>query len=231
MKICAISDMHGQFDFAIEPCDIVMICGDIMPLKIQWNITKSLEWLETFFIPWCTNLPCEKVLFIAGNHDKVFTKNAYEVREMLKDQDKVVYLECETYEYRGRVIYGTPICKIFGQWSFMEPYEMQRERYERHLKAIGKIDVIMAHDAPYGVSDVLLQTDCQWADGTHIGNKALKEFVENAQPTLMLHGHLHTSNREEELLGDTKVYNVSLLDENYKMVFKPQYLELSDGEI
>jgi predicted phosphohydrolase len=41
-----------------------------------------------------------------------------------------------------------------------------------------------------------------------------------------LHGHLHTSNREEEMFGNTKVYNVSLLDEDYKMVFKPQYFEI-----
>ena len=231
MRICAISDMHGNFDFDVKPCDITMICGDIVPLNIQWNITKSLEWLETFFIPWCTNLPCEKVLFVGGNHDKVLEKNAFEVRQMLKGQDKVIYLECETYEYRGRTIYGTPICKPFGAWSFMEGYEQQKERYERHLEIIKEIDVIMAHDAPYGVSDVLLQTNCPWADGTHIGNKALAEFVEQAKPSIMIHGHLHSTNHECEMLGDCKVYNVSLLDENYEMAYKPTYIELIDGEI
>ena len=64
MRICGISDMHGNYDFNVETCDIVLICGDIVPLDIQKNLVKSEEWLKTFFIPWCTNLPCEKVVFI-----------------------------------------------------------------------------------------------------------------------------------------------------------------------
>ena len=228
MKICSFSDMHGQLDFKIEPCDIVLICGDIVPLNIQWNMNKSLEWFKATFIPWCTSLPCEKVLVIAGNHDKFMKECTFEVRDMLKGQDKVIYLECETYEYKGKVIYGTPICKIFGRWSFMESQEEQIERYKRHLAIIGDIDIIMSHDAPYGVSDVLLQKDCLWADGTHIGNQALRDFVEEAKPHYLLHGHLHSTNHECEMLGNTEVYNVSLLDENYEMVYKPTYINIED---
>lgn len=72
MRICAFSDMHGQLEFKVEPCDIVMICGDILPLKIQNFTDPSEDWLRDVFIPWCTNLPCEKVLFVAGNH-KLFS--------------------------------------------------------------------------------------------------------------------------------------------------------------
>lgn len=226
MKICAFSDMHGQYDFEVKPCDIVLICGDIVPLNIQWNMDKSLEWLKTFFIPWCTNLPCEKVLFIGGNHDKVCKKQTMEIRDMLKGQDKVIYLECETYEYQGKVIYGTPICKIFGNWSFMEPIEIQKERYKRHLENIGKIDIIMSHDAPYGISDVLLQKDCPWANGEHIGNVALREFVDEAKPTLHLFGHLHSCNHKRTEHNGTDFYCVSLLNEFYDMVYEPLYIEI-----
>ncbi len=226
MKICAFSDMHGNLDFKVEPCDIVMICGDLIPLHIQGYTTPSEEWYKTVFIPWCSALPCQKVLFVAGNHDFFAMRHPDRIRLMLQGQDKVVYLDCETYEYDGKTIYGTPMCKPFGRWAFMPPYEEQDEKYERHLKAIEHIDVVMAHDAPYGVSDIILQKDCWWADGSHIGNKSLATFIEKAQPKYCLHGHLHTSNREEEMLGNTKVYNVSLLDEDYKMVFKPQYFEI-----
>ena len=226
MKICAFSDMHGQYDFQIDPCDIVLICGDIVPLNIQWNMNKSLEWFKTFFFPWCTNLPCEKVLFVAGNHDKFLKEITTEVRDILKGQDKVVYLECETYEYQGKVIYGSPICKIFGKWSFMESYEEQKERYERHLQIIGKVDVIMSHDCPYGINDVLLQKDCFWADGGHIGNQALRDFLDAASPSLMVTGHLHSAEHNKIQHGKTAVYNVSLLNENYEMAYKPLYVSL-----
>ena len=227
MKICGISDMHGQYDFKVEPCDIVLICGDIIPLKIQKNDIQSEEWLKTFFIPWCTDLPCEKVVFIAGNHDFVFMEHPERVRDLLKDQDKVIYLECETYEYQGKVIYGTPLCKKFYNWAFMSlSLEDQKERYKRHLEAIGKIDIIMSHDCPYGIADVLLQKDCWWANGEHIGNKALRWFVDEAKPELVLEGHLHSCEHGKTMHGDTAVYNVSLLNEDYKMVYKPLYIEL-----
>ena len=227
MRICAFSDMHGQYDFKIEPCDIVLIGGDIMPLNIQRNDAKSEEWLKTFFIPWCTNLPCDKVIFVAGNHDFVLQNHPEIVRDFLKEQDKVIYLDCEVYEYKGKTIYGTPLCKKFYNWAFMSlTLDEQRKLYERHLKAIGEIDIILSHDAPYGVGDVLLQKDCAWADGSHIGNTALRWFVDEAKPRLMLYGHLHSCQHEGETINDTKIYCVSLLNENYDMTYEPLYLEL-----
>ena len=222
MKICAISDMHGQYDFKIEPCDIVLICGDIVPLNIQQYSRQSEEWFKTFFIPWCNSLPCEKVVFIAGNHDAWFQRHEDRVREALEGQDKIVYLNCEYYEYKGKVIYGTPWCKPFGNWAFMEAIEESEERY----KDIEHFDILISHDAPYGISDVLLQKDCWWADGTHIGNHALRELVDRVKPQLALHGHLHSCQHEKTMHGNTEVYCVSLLNENYKMVYEPLYIDL-----
>lgn len=231
IRICTFSDMHGQLNFDIKPCDIVLICGDIMPLDIQFYTSPSEEWLKTTFIPWCNNLPCEKVVFIGGNHDFVLLRHPDRMRLMLKGQDKIVYLDCETYEYKGKTIFGTPWCKPFGRWAFMESYEEQDKRYARYVDIIGNIDILMSHDAPYGVSDILLQKDCPWADGTHIGNESLRKLLEKAQPQYNFHGHLHSTNRDAEYLGKTIVHNVSLLNENYKMVYEPIYIEIEeDGD-
>ncbi len=229
IKICAFSDIHGQLDFNIDPCDIVMICGDIIPLHIQSYTSPSKVWFKERFIPWCNSLPCEKVLFVAGNHDFFLMRHPHRMRELLDGQDKITYLECETYEYKGVTIYGTPLCKPFGRWAFMPSYEEQDAKYTRHLEAIGKIDIVMSHDAPYGASDILLQKTCPWADGSHIGNESLLRFIENAKPKLNLHGHLHTTNHEKEMINDTEVYNVSLLDEDYIMAFKPLYIDFNNN--
>lgn len=42
-----------------------------------------------------------------------------------------------------------------------------------------------------------------------------------------MHGHLHSTSHDKEMLGDTEIYNVSLLDENYKMVYQPFITNLS----
>lgn len=222
MKICAFSDMHGQYNFEIEPCDIVFICGDILPLEIQFYTNDSEIWLKSFFIPWCNNLPCEKVVFIAGNHDFYFMRHQDRVKTILEKEDKIVYLDSEYYEYNGKIIYGTPWCKFFGNWAFMESDEDSSKRYND----VGHIDILLSHDAPYGVSDILLQKDCKWADGSHIGNHSLRKLVETAKPQLMLHGHLHSCQHDGDTCGDTTIYCVSLLNENYKMVYKPLYLEI-----
>jgi Icc-related predicted phosphoesterase len=222
MRICAFSDMHGQYDFKVEPCDIVLICGDILPLKIQKYTQDSEEWIRTFFIPWCNNLPCDKVIFIAGNHDFYFERHPDRIKRILEGQDKIVYLDCETYEYKGKTIYGTPWCKPFYNWAFMEETTKSDERY----KDVQHMDILMTHDAPYGVSDILLQKDCWWADGTHIGNLALRNLLDRAKPSLHVFGHLHSCNHLKAMNENTSVFCVSLLDENYKMVYEPLYFNL-----
>ena len=52
MKICVTSDLHGILPKIEEPCEVVLICGDIMPLRMQRNIPQSEKWLKTTFAEW-----------------------------------------------------------------------------------------------------------------------------------------------------------------------------------
>lgn len=226
IKICAFSDMHGNLDFEIKPVDVVLIAGDVIPLYIQHSNEDSIMWLIEDFIPWCNKLPCEHVFLVAGNHDFIFERKPNVIKELFDKEDKITYLNCGFAEYKGVTIYGTPLCHIFGGWAFMIPDDDQRRIYEEDASSGKEIDILLSHDAPYGVSDVLLQKNCPWANGEHIGSKPLAEFIEKAKPTICLHGHLHSTNHKKELLGWSRVYNVSLLDENYRMKYKPQYFTI-----
>ena len=75
MVVASISDLHGNlipypswYWRELDQCEILLICGDIIPLNIQHNIPKSKEWLLNDFKQWCKSLPVEKIFFIAGNH-------------------------------------------------------------------------------------------------------------------------------------------------------------------
>ena len=68
MKICVTSDLHGNLP-TIEECEMLLICGDILPLKIQMNHRKSKKWLLNEFKEWIKSQPVKQTVFIAGNHD------------------------------------------------------------------------------------------------------------------------------------------------------------------
>ena len=226
LKICSFSDIHGNLDFTIKACDLVLICGDIVPLNIQSFTKPSERWFKNTFNPKKKKKTCDKDVCVGGNHDKWLCNHEDKAREILSAQEKVVYLNCEVYDYNGITIYGTPLCKIFSNWSFMIPYEEQDKIYDSQLPSLPKIDILMSHDSPYGVSDIVLQKDCPWADGSHIGNESLRRFCEKLNPRYNVKGHLHSCNHGCEMLNDTEVYTVSLLDENYKMAYKPLYMEI-----
>ena len=228
-KVCAISDTHGQYNFDIEPVDILFICGDITPLKMQFNKPQSLKWFNKEFIPWCQKQPVDQIYMVAGNHD--FFLQSYpepHIKEFLRGTNiTILYNEGAEYldENSGKVytIWGSPNCHKFGNWAFMYSDEYNKEMYER---IPNNLDFLITHDAPYGRNDVLLQKDCRWANLEHIGNISLLEVVKEKKPKYHFTGHLHSTDHELKDYDGTKTACVSLLDENYKMAYEPLYLTI-----
>ena len=234
MKICSISDLHGNLvcypsDYwkDLWECEVLFICGDILPLEIQHDMIKSLEWLTDEFLPWAESLPVEKVFFIAGNHDFWFERNDIPAHKLFPQSQKVTYLKNELVEYvssqdsKTYKIFGSPYCKIFGLWAFMRSADLLAKKFNEIPE---NIDILFTHDAPYGTSDVCL--DGPWADGEHIGNLQLRNIVILRKPRYHFHGHLHSSNHGEELLGETKVFNTSILDERYLIMYDPLIMRI-----
>ena len=229
IKICAISDMHGILDFDIKPCDILCICGDIVPLKVQQYHEGTLKWLAKEFVPWCEKQPCEKVFLIAGNHDWI-AMNHPDDWEAMFEGTKIKYL-CDSEAgyiketndtYQEISIYGTPWCHQFYNWAFMASDAQLEKIYN---KIPYKVDILLTHDCPHGTSDVI-QQDVPWNTGRHIGCIPLGDAVDNKKPRLHFCGHLHSCNHEMEKRGETEVRNVSMVDETYKRVYEPCYVEI-----
>lgn len=229
MKICAISDLHGTLlpvEDYFEPCELVCICGDISPLNIQRNHRKMRQWLINKFKPWCESLPCDKVIFIAGNHDESLENLDFMYTQFPKDK-KVTYLFHENYIYTSRdrkeySIFGTPYCKVFGNWSFMEIDSMLEKLYQDIPE---NLNILLTHDQPYGYGDQLLD-NVYWNTGEHIGNKQLAKAVLEKQPSYMLVGHLHSTTHECVEIGKTKRYNVSIKNESYEPIYDPLILDI-----
>lgn len=226
IKICAVSDLHGDLP-KIEKCDLVLICGDSVALNKQSYPKSCYKWYCKEFKPWADSLPCDKVLFIAGNHEVGMVGHEEEYYNLFPTNDKVTFLFDDEYIYEkdGETyrIYGTPWCKQFGHWAYMSSNEYLHDLYS---KIPADLDILVTHDQPYQYGDVLLQP-CPWNDGSHVGNVQLLEAIEEKQPNYAFNGHLHSCQHSLIEIGNTKHYNVSIKDENYEVVYPPLYLYIT----
>ena len=224
MLVTAISDTHGQHEDVLVPeSNILCICGDIVPLRIQNNVRQSFKWFETNFIKWCQSLPVEQIYLIGGNHDFFLQERDKTVNEYLQGT-KITYLNNTGAEYLDNdgicwTIWGSPLCHIFGNWAFMYSPEYEKEKFSLMPK---NLDILLTHDAPYGRNDVCFEAFAQ----EHIGNHELLEEVQIKKPKYHFTGHLHTSDHNIVDYDGTKTVCVSVLNERYDLAFNSLTLEL-----
>lgn len=222
MLIGATSDLHGYLP-DIEPCDILCICGDISPLKIQFKEKDMQVWIDSEFIPWCKTCGAKDVVFIAGNHDSWFYNNRKkDLRSYFKDKG-ITYLQDTTALINGVSIHGTPWCKEYGYWPFMRSRE---ELIENYSKIPHDIDILLSHDAPminkYGVILNNPRTD----ELIDAGNIQLAVAIEEKVPKYALCGHIHSGYHVMQEINGTKLANVSYVGETYQPTYPILYFEI-----
>lgn len=152
MKICGISDIHGNLIKDIPKCDVLCICGDIVPLGIQRQMDDSIKWFQNEFANWVKNLPCKKVIAVPGNHDFYLENKLKEWKRFVEDYEiytdgKVRFLVDELFNYEGVSFYGTPWINpiLFGKWAFeYSTDEVEDNPFEK----IPKCDILLTHDNP-----------------------------------------------------------------------------------
>ena len=251
MKIVAISDIHGYLP-ELPECDVVCICGDILPLHIQKNYEASLAWLSGPFQSWALNLNCKKVIFIAGNHDFVFeTLHNSEVHtcgqhsiyphsklcftpdricntlfQMDNDYDpKLIYLCDNFFKYEGVMFYGTPWCPSLSNWAF---YGDNKYLLDRFNKISFDTDVLLTHCPPkYGLQGVVLENN--WNYMSDFGCVELQQVLDELfadRDMWVLSGHIHSGKHDVEKYNNIKYRNVSLKDEDYEVSFEPFVFEI-----
>lgn len=227
-KICALSDLHGHLP-RINPCELVLIAGDIVPLNIQFDNAAATLWFLDEFTKWINTMPCEEVIMIAGNHDRLLERASFIAHAVeSKTHFKLTYLSGITYDYiagdsNNYRIYGSPFCHKFGNWSFMQTEEWLKGYYDNIPE---DTDIILTHDTPM-LGDLDLLPPSQWSPkAVHAGGKSLADAIQRVQPKYVFCGHLHTCKDKYLKLNNTEIYNVSILDNEYQEIYKPLYLDI-----
>jgi hypothetical protein len=206
MKIIGISDTHGNLP-SIDPCDVLCICGDILPLDIQENAAESFYWLSTAFRQWLNSLIVSYgIIYVPGNHDFIM-RDLY-MRHLIELQYadssfKFKILVNESYELNNVKFYGTPYIEPImfqkGVWAFeaTEPYD------------IPECDILLSHDSP-------------------LENPKLGRAATGKYKIAHFYGHWHTDQHE----GGSKQFNCAYVNDYYspKLNFKPPVVYTDDPE-
>ncbi len=177
MRLTIISDTHGLHDqVKIEPCDVLIHCGDCTNDAGRANLRNFLQWFEKQDAP--------RKILIAGNHDWAFEKWSLLAKLMVKEvAPSVTYLEDDEVTIDGVKFYGSPITPTYFDWAF------NRERGERIRRYWDMIphdtNVLITHGPPKGILD--------WnpRDKFHCGCEDLLNKVVEVSPKLHCFGHIH----------------------------------------
>lgn len=252
MKIVAISDLHGHLP-ELQPCDVVTISGDILPLHIQDRYEDALCWLAGPFQDWALKLDCDKVIFIAGNHDFVFEYmndngehtchkvksnepswqvgcTAFVIMGTLFKMDdyanrKIIYLQDTAYTYNGVKFYGVPWCPNLRNWAF---YGDKQHLLNQFNKIPDDVDVLITHCPPkYGLQGTVLETN--WNYMNDFGCVELQQVIDERfanKDMWILSGHIHSGKHEVEKMNNVKYRNCSIKNEDYEVAYQPFEFEI-----
>jgi Icc-related predicted phosphoesterase len=219
MKIVALSDQHGLLP-DVEPCDLLLIAGDICPVS-DHSTQGQVQFLAGPFKDWLERVPAEHIVGVAGNHDWVFQLEPGLVPRSLRWE----YLEDRAVTVGGLRVYGTPWQPVFFDWAFNLPED---ELARKWALIPADTDVLVCHGPPQGYGDMVARRS--WARGGSQGSPSLTEAVRRVKPRLMVFGHIHEGRGSWEIDhgGGRKsiLANVTVVDENYRNVYRPMAFEL-----
>ena len=169
MKILTISDEEcpALWDYYIpgrlDGYDLIIACGDLNAKYLSFLVTMA-------------RVP---VLYVHGNHDVNYDQVPPEGCDCIDDHIVV---------YNGIRILGLGGCRRYHRGPHQYSEAEMRRRIRRlwwKLKKLGGVDIVVTHAAPEGLGDA--------EDRAHWGFAALRELLDQYQPKVLVHGHVHTS--------------------------------------
>ncbi len=192
MKIIALPDLHGGIEYVdrigaeLSAVDVVLLVGDAVNGDRADGAAAVVETVRRFN---------QTILAVPGNWEKDRV-GAYLTREGINLHRRHVVLGKITFAGVGASLKSV----------MATPNEITEREFKSYLNeavdglAPGAQWILVCHQPPY-------QTVCDqtWTD-LHIGSKAVRAFIETAQPAICFTGHIHEA-VGIDWIGSTQVVN------------------------
>jgi Icc-related predicted phosphoesterase len=209
MVIAALSDLHGWLPPTLPQCDVVVIAGDVSPVRgVPHTVKAQTEWAVTEFYRWLEKIPVP-VVMTWGNHDW-----------FAEPKKRIASIPWPAHVHEvlnsgvtidGVTFYGVPQTPRFNNWAFN--HDDTLDDLGAFWRAVDDgTDVLVSHRPPRGCLD-------ENEDGFRCGSKTLASWLDSGAanvPRVVVCGHIHEQGgRKPRPCGLSMVYNVSIRDERY----------------
>ncbi|HEV8539131.1 MAG TPA: metallophosphoesterase [Bacteroidota bacterium] len=202
MKILALTDIHGAYGRAAEiikkeSADVVIIGGDLTTLGSVREAGEAIRRFQEYS-------PC--VLCVAGNmdspqHDDLFVRLNVSINGRGAVIDKIGFFGASAAPH-------SPL---------HTPYEISEEELSaRILQGYNQVrdaarKVFVPHAPPYGTKVDIVHS------GIHVGSTAVRDFIEDAEPDIVVCGHIHEG-RGQDAIGKSRIVNCGATANGYYAV-------------
>lgn len=237
MKILAFSDTHNKApltvdlimkSIAIEQPDVIVIAGDFLANSHVFpksDFGQCVDF-EMGFIPFCQAVGIP-VVIIPGNHDYIEPSDVYQLLFKYDLSETVHFLVNDSVEIDGKIFYGSPLSTPFCGWNYNVEEEGIYKMCARNMPI--KCDVFITHSPPHGHNDIVGEdnaTDNNLLQTASLGSRAVYKIIDEYLPKWVICGHIHTGSHRVSHINNSKVVNVSILNESYQPQFEPFVFEI-----
>lgn len=213
MKILALTDIHGSYSTAAaiikdEPADVVIIGGDLTTVGTVKEAEEALALFQTgkgrFFC-------------IAGNmdlpqHDKLFEQHGLSLNARGVQVDDIGFFG----------VSAAPYSKLHTPYEISEEeLSLRIQKGYQMIKGASK-KVFVPHAPPYGTKLDIIHS------GIHVGSTAVREFIEEKQPDVVICGHIHES-RGIDSIDKSQIVNCGTASHgNYALITIEQDIQIKN---
>lgn len=197
MRLCHVSDTHGNLPRLYGRYDVIIHTGDLFPNsqhvftgnKVQEAVFQE-EWLKSRLEDFKAWLMGHPFLYVPGNHDFMHPDRMEHILraaglEVLGLTDKVT-------TFRGVNFYGFPyIPYIDGSWNYERQLPEMQQEVSKMMEELNKtyVDVLACHAPPYKILDLSIGNEI--LGSTAIADGLDYKLGRDMLPQVYLCGHIH----------------------------------------
>jgi hypothetical protein len=207
----------------------LIVAGDVCPDRFNGRDGRGApelqgDWLCQVFFPWLASVPAARCVMTWGNHDWVGMSPEQSARLRSDAPDNVTILVDTMITVpdgeSSIAIWASPWSNLFMNWAFMKS---SGELASVYADIPTGLDLLVSHQPPHGFGDRFV--DVITGSIEHLGSRELLAAIERAKPRLVVCGHIHDGHGRYIHAG-VPIYNVSVVDEQYRHVYQPTVIEL-----